>query len=93
MVYNITSDCDTVVYGPDPLLALSPVNINENVWMDKGTLSISPPFPNPSYGTALIDVIIGKTGPVDIYLYDLKGIVLYHILLQIINSMEIYIIN
>lgn len=77
MVYNITSNCDTVVYGPSPsLLLVYPTGLKEYYQYGNKPLVILPPFPNPAHGNAQFILILKEPGLVKLNMYNILGEVL-----------------
>lgn len=76
MIFNITSDCDTVIYGPDPTLSLFPVGIDQNELIETAPIKLTAPFPNPARGAARFEVVLNQGGPIEVCMYSLSGRIL-----------------
>jgi hypothetical protein len=82
-IQNLTEDCDTLVYGPEPVLSLiagSPVGIEETDPKSHEAFNLEQNYPNPFEGSTVVDIYRDYRGPLDMSLYNVSGIKLaeYH---------------
>ncbi|MFA4864311.1 MAG: hypothetical protein WC605_11150 [Bacteroidales bacterium] len=82
-VINLTEDCDTLLFGPDPVLSIlagSPVGINETNDNSQDAFSLTQNYPNPFQGSTIVSIYRDYRGPLNLVLYDVSGIKLaeYH---------------
>jgi len=74
VIYNITADCDTTIYGPAPsLLLIFPSGIREQLFPGTEPVVILPPVPNPFNGMTSVMIRLNQAGVVKLSLYDPLG--------------------
>lgn len=72
VVKNLTQDCDTTLYGPDPQLVLWVSGINE---FKKQDFIVGNNYPNPFSGTTSFNLQIEKPEQIAIRLLNIQGAV------------------
>ncbi len=82
-VKNLDENCDTLLYGPAPVLTLLagwPVGIGEISANGPGAFILKQNYPNPFQGFTYVSIYKGYKGPLNMVLYDLSGVKLaeYH---------------
>jgi uncharacterized protein (TIGR02145 family) len=82
-VKNLDENCDTLLYGPAPVLTLLagwPVGIGEKGGNSSEAFILNQNYPNPFQGCTYVSIYRGYKGPLNLVLYDLSGVKLaeYH---------------
>jgi hypothetical protein len=82
-VKNLVENCDTLLYGPAPVLLLSanwPVGINETSANSQETFILKQNYPNPFQGSTFVSIYREYQGTLNLTLYDELGtkLVEYH---------------
>jgi len=75
-VKNLTEDCDTLLYGPDPVLSLIaswPVGINETGANSPEAFILKQNYPNPFQGSTFVSIYREYRGPLNLMLIDGLG--------------------
>lgn len=72
VVKNLTQNCDTSIYGPDPMLVLWVSGVNE---IKKQDFIIGNNYPNPFSGTTSFDLQLKKPEQITIRLINMQGAV------------------
>ena len=75
-VKNLTENCDTLLYGPDPVLSLIaswPVGINETGANSPEAFILKQNYPNPFQGSSCVSIYRAYQGPLNLMLYDVSG--------------------
>lgn len=72
-VKNLTQECDTIVFGPNPQLILElPDGVNE---LESEDFAISNNYPNPFSGTTTFDMELNEPQQMTIRLINIQGMV------------------
>ena len=72
-VKNLTENCDTLLYGPVPVLTLLadwPVGIGETGANSSGSFILKQNYPNPFQGSTFVSIYREYRGPLNLMLYD-----------------------
>ena len=75
-VKNLTENCDTLLYGPAPVLVLLanwPVGINEKGGKGSGSFILKQNYPNPFQGFTFVTIYREYQGPMNLMLFDEVG--------------------
>ena len=75
-VKNLDENCDTLLYGPAPVLVLSanwPVGINEISANSPESFVLKQNYPNPFQGSSCVSIYRAYQGPLNLMLYDVSG--------------------
>jgi hypothetical protein len=75
-VKNLTENCDTLLYGPAPILVLSanwPVGINKTGGKDSKSFILNQNCPNPFQGSTFVNIYREYQGPLNLMLFDELG--------------------
>jgi len=75
-VKNLDENCDTLLYGPVPVLSLLaswPVGIDENNTYHSGAFILNQNYPNPFQGSTFVSIYREYRGPLNLMLFDGLG--------------------
>jgi hypothetical protein len=75
-VKNLTENCDTLLYGPAPVLVLSanwPVGINDPGPKGSGSFILKQNYPNPFQGSTLVNIYREYQGTLNLMLFNELG--------------------
>jgi uncharacterized protein (TIGR02145 family) len=75
-VKNLTENCDTLLYGPVPVLSLIatwPVGIDENITNSSGAFILKQNYPNPFQGSTFVNIYREYRGALNLILFDELG--------------------
>ena len=75
-VKNLTQNCDTLLYGPAPVLSLLadwPVGIGETGSKSSGSFILKQNYPNPFQGSTLVNIYREYQGQLNLMLFDEMG--------------------
>ncbi len=75
-VKNLDENCDTLLYGPVPVLSLLaswPVGIDENNTYHSGAFILNQNYPNPFQGSTFVSIYRDYEGPMNLMLFDGLG--------------------
>ncbi|MFZ4707458.1 MAG: FISUMP domain-containing protein [Bacteroidales bacterium] len=75
-VINLTENCDTIVYGPVPVLSLVatlPVEVDEISINNGGEFILEPNYPNPFNVSTNVRIYRAYSGPLNLMLFDGLG--------------------
>ena len=76
IVKNLAENCDTLLYGPIPVLSLLanwPIGIDEINGNSSGAFILKQNYPNPFQGSTFVSLYRGYRGPLNLILYDVSG--------------------
>ncbi len=72
-VTNLTQGGDTVLYYPDTVLVLDYVGVQDNLFGDENSFSVSKSFPNPAAEQSKFEIYIPNSGNVAVTAINLLG--------------------
>jgi uncharacterized protein (TIGR02145 family) len=75
-VQNLTENCDTILFGPNPELTLQispPVGIEDFSDSHSEELILKQNFPNPFHGSTTVNILREYNGSINLILYDALG--------------------
>jgi len=75
-VKNLAENCDTLLYGPVPVLSLIanwPVGIDEINANSPEAFILKQNYPNPFQGSSCVSIYRAYQGPLNLMLYDVSG--------------------